>query len=446
VKWSRYNLMWELPEGDSLLYNSLSNTFTAAAPQLAAELQEIRENPADYDFTKNPALLLQLRRAKVLVEPGEERDLLNLNLLKRNLENLRNDNLALTIVPTLGCNFRCGYCYQHHKQRTRMNEDVQAQLLAFMQRFRGSGQLKFLDICWFGGEPLLEFDCICRLTDQFKTLEVPYSAAMVTNGYLLDEERIEKLEDLKIKAVQITIDGPEEVHNQRRPHVSRGDSYATIMANVERLLDRWPGRLDLRVNVDRRNREQFFEVRSQLQQRFQGKDVEVYPGIVQDGPRNHPDAPCECSCSEVDDLLLEVYRQSPDDSYPDLYPNPSPCMAHRRNSFVVGPAGELYICWHDVGDPERVVGSIFPDRGWNYVLLSRYMIGTEVFTDESCRQCFFLPRCSGGCPHFRSRRLFHGEDFNTCLRLKSRFTEFLELRYRKQRQENSPVIKQTAAG
>jgi len=439
LQWSRYNLMWESPAGGSLLYNSLSNTFAAAEPPLAAELAKIQANPDAYDFSHNPALLLQLRRAKVLVEAGEERDLLNLSLLKRNLDCLRHDVLGLTIVPTLACNFRCTYCYQQHKRPARMTDAVQTQLLAFIQRYQVYGQLKFLDVSWFGGEPLLEFDRICRLTDEFLALEVPYTGSMVTNGYLLDKERIAKLEDLKIKSIQITIDGPEEIHNRRRPHAVKGDSYAVIMANVERLLERWSGHLSLRVNVDRNNREKFFEIRGRLQQLFPGKNLEIYPGIVQDSPRNNPDTPCECSTPETDDFLLEVYRQSPDGDGVNLYPHASPCMAQRRNSFVIGPEGEVYNCWHDVGNPDGVVGSIFPDQEWNYTLLSRYMVGTEVFADENCRQCLFLPRCSGGCPHFRARSLFQGEDFNTCLWIKSRFTEFLELRYLKERRKNSTI-------
>jgi len=442
VQWSRYNLMWELPEGGSLLYNSLTNTFAAAKPPLAAELQKIRENPDAYDFTQNPALLLQLRRAKVLVEDGEERDLLNLNLLQRNLANMRHDVLGLTIIPTLACNFRCSYCYQQHKRPQRMSNAVQAQLLAFIQRYQIFGQLKMLDVCWFGGEPLLEFDRICQLTEEFKALEVPYSANMVTNGYLLDKERVEHLDDLKIKTIQITIDGPEEVHNRRRPHVSQGDSYAKIMANLEGLLERWSGKVALRINVDRSNREQFFEIRDQLQQRFPSKNLEVYPGIVQDGPRGNPDAPCECSAAEAGDFFLEVCRRSGADNGRELYPNPSLCTAQRRNSFVLGPEGELYNCWHDVGKPEWVVGSIFPGRPWNYTLLSQYMVGTEVFADDVCRQCLFLPRCSGGCPHFRLRHLFRGEDFDTCIRIKDRFTEFLELRYHKQCQKTSSTTNQ----
>ncbi|MDD2901315.1 MAG: radical SAM protein [Syntrophales bacterium] len=442
MKWSNYNLMWESAAGRSLLYNSLSNTFAAAEPALAGELEKIRQDPDAYDFTGNPTLLLQLRRAKILVEDGEERDLLNLNLLNRNLDNLRSNVLALTIVPTLACNFRCTYCYQQHKGPRRMTEAVQAQLLAFIQRFKLYGLLKVLDVCWFGGEPLLEFDRICRLTEDFKALEVPFKASMVTNGYLLDEERIGKLEDLKIDSIQITIDGPEEVHNRRRPHVSRGDSYGVIMANVARLLDRWPGRLALRVNVDQSNREQFFEVRSQLLARFPGKNIKIYPGIVQDGPRGNPDAPCECSSEEVADFFLKFYQEDTGDDCRDLYPNPSPCTANRRQSFVIGPEGEIYNCWHEVGKPEWVVGSIFPDREWNFTLLSRYMTGTEVFADDTCRRCFFLPRCSGGCPHFRARRLFQGEDFDTCLRMKSRFTEFLELRYQKKHQGNSAAKNQ----
>lgn len=211
------------------------------------------------------------------------------------------------------------------------------------------------------------------------------------------------------------------------------------MANLDRLLSRWPGRLNLQVNVDRSNLEQFAQVRRQLRQRFPGRNVGVYARAVTDGPRSNPEAQCECSTAELDDFFLGLYRDTGDRGQ-ELYPSSRSfgCTATRRNAFVIGPTGEVYKCWHDVGNPDMEVGSIVSEQGWNLALISRYMVGTDVFADETCRTCFFLPVCSGGCRHFRLRRQLKGEDFDTCMTLKNRFAEFLELRYRKKRRAISP--------
>jgi uncharacterized protein len=436
MQWSKYNLWWETPAGDQLLYNSLSNTFAALETGLIEELAKIRQDPDAYDFSKNPALLVQLRRAKVLVAPGEEQDLLNLIRLRRERLNHNPDIPGLILVPTLACNFRCTYCYQHHKRPVRMDDAVQAKLLEFIQRFRNP---VFLHLTWYGGEPLLEFDRICRITAQIKARAIPFGASLVTNGYLLDEACICKLEDLKITHIQVTIDGPEEIHNRRRPHAIQGESYGVIMANLDRLLRRWPGRLNLQVNVDRSNLEQFVQVRRQLRQRFAGRNFGVYARAVADGPRRNPEAQYECSTAELDDFFLGLYRATADLGQ-ELYPSSRAfgCTATRRHAFVIGPAGEVYKCCHDVGNSDMEVGSIVSEQGWNLSLISRYMVGTDVFADETCRACFFLPVCSGGCPHFRLRRQLRGEDFDTCMTLKNRFTEFLELRHLKKRRAISP--------
>ncbi len=429
MHWSSYNLLWKTQSGEFLLYNSLSNTFAALQKGLAEELAKIRRNPDEYDFTANPALLVQLRRAKILVKEGEERELLNRIRLQRNLEHHSSDMLGLTIAPTLACNFRCTYCYERHKRPRRMDAAVRTRLLEFIQRFKHIG---LLHITWFGGEPLLEFDHICRLTEQLQARSIPFRAAMVSNGYLLNETCIAKLDELNITDIQVTIDGSKEVHDRRRPHVARGGSYDVIMANLHRLVSRWSGWLNLQINLDHGNLEEFAEVRRQLQLRFQGRNVRIYPGVVSDGPRGNPDLPSECSPAERDDFLLGLYRDTGDSGRP-LYPSSRQfgCTATRRNAFVIGPEGEVYKCWHDVGNPDMVVGSIVSASEWNFSLISRYMAGTDPFADEACRSCFFLPVCSGGCPHFRLRRLFMGEEFDTCMTMKNQFTEFLELRYQK---------------
>jgi uncharacterized protein len=72
---------------------------------------------------------------------------------------------------------------------------------------------------WYGGEPLLAIDTIDYLTQEFLKLcgdKVKYTAAMVTNGYNLNKDNVNRLKKLKVKRVQITIDGPKIIHDERR--------------------------------------------------------------------------------------------------------------------------------------------------------------------------------------------------------------------------------------
>lgn len=73
---------------------------------------------------------------------------------------------------------------------------------------------------WYGGEPLLAWDTICSLSERIIKIadenNCKYAAGIVTNGYLFDEDKILKLKELKIKTVQITLDGPPKVHSRRK--------------------------------------------------------------------------------------------------------------------------------------------------------------------------------------------------------------------------------------
>ena len=77
-----------------------------------------------------------------------------------------------------------------------------------------------LSIDWYGGEPLLEMDLIKNMSKQFIAIcqekEVQYNSSMVTNGYHLTPQIAKELKELKVENIQITIDGPEDIHNARR--------------------------------------------------------------------------------------------------------------------------------------------------------------------------------------------------------------------------------------
>ena len=131
-------------------------------------------------------------------------------------------SMSLTICPTVNCNFRCTYCYQHHVGRL-MSADVQDRLIAFLNRQQPV--VSSLFVTWFGGEPLLGFDVIQQLTPRLRALvpDAAYSAHIITNGSLLTRDISTRLVDLGVESAQVTLDGPRTRHKERRP-LARGQS------------------------------------------------------------------------------------------------------------------------------------------------------------------------------------------------------------------------------
>lgn len=112
IHWSKYNLIFESAVHGHFLYNSLSNTLAKLNEKTYSELKKIKQSPNTYEYSNRPDLLIQLLLSKVLVNKGEEESLLNTIKMRRLYHNYTNSYLALTILPTLACNFKCEYCYQ----------------------------------------------------------------------------------------------------------------------------------------------------------------------------------------------------------------------------------------------------------------------------------------------------------------------------------------------
>jgi uncharacterized protein len=427
MHWSKYNFLFQSKKYGYLLYNALTNFFAELDAGTYHEIEQIRQAPESYDFTKAPALYLQLLRAKILVEPQEEATALNVLKLKRLRGNFTETHLDLTIVPTLACNFNCPYCYESHRRPVLMNAATEAKLIEFIRRFKAA---RSLFVTWYGGEPLLCLETLVRLTEQIQALPLRFQAQMITNGYLLSDAVIAQLDALKIKNLQLTLDGPEEAHNRRRPLVSGGPTYRVILQNLANLLaSPWKGQVDIRVNVDGNNQAQYAALYHELRQKFPDSNLRIYPGIVSEAQVGNPEIHCQFTRDEETRFILDLYQIYGIDTLRFYPQNNFGCLATCRNGFVIGPEGEVYKCWYDVGNQQMVVGSIYEDRAWNTDLFANYLMGTNPFDDPLCQECFYLPVCDGGCAHFRLLNNYYNGHFNTCVNFKHTLPEFLEIYY-----------------
>jgi uncharacterized protein len=89
------------------------------------------------------------------------------------------------------------------------------------------------------------------------------------------------------------------------------------------------------------------------------------------------------------------------------------CTADHSNGFIVGPKGELYKCWVDVGKTDRVIGHI-NDEKINLSLVSEYVVGTDMYNDQKCLSCFLFPVCDGGCPLIRLEDKLNNTGYDVC--------------------------------
>lgn len=429
MKWSRYSLLFESKRNGWLLFNSVSRAFLTVDNGILEKIQGIMADPEGYDYSDCPTLYMQLRSCGFIVEDEADDDFYNITKM-RALSSLYSTNrLMLTIAITRACNFDCSYCFEGNRTGKPMSEEVEEKLIKFISN---SGA-KNLSITWYGGEPLLAFDRILSIDARLKKLGKPYSAAMITNGYLLTEEKIAKLNELKIGYLQITLDGKAETHDGRRYLKNKAPTYHTILSNIDKLMaSDFKGTLHVRVNVDARNEHEFAYVYKMMQKRYPkdfGRRISVYPGFVKGD--DHPDVSCFFEADRQGEFCARMYTEHgivPLTLFPGK--NPIGCTLTYRNSFVVGPDGELYKCWDDVGMEDSVVGHIDRFDNWNMPLIAKGMVASSYLDSQECRECFYFPICNGGCHRIRMKNLSITEgQHSPCSYFKGNLENLLELHY-----------------
>lgn len=220
-------------------------------------------------------------------------------------------------------------------------------------------------------------------------------AAIVTNGYLLNGKNSEVLsKECNVKTVQVTLDGPKEIHDRRRPHKEGSSSYDTIVRNL-RDNAHFFERISIRINVDKTNKAFIPDLLKELQD--MPKNVRPYLAPVRTD--NVQDAGFAKICYDSKDFGLGV------ESQPEFigllrYPQPTygVCGATKENSFGIDPDGYLYKCWNEIGQKEKSIGSV-ADGITNY---ERYLkwITFDPTDYPECRECAILPICNAGnCPY-----------------------------------------------
>jgi len=433
MKASKYNIILTMDDGTKIAFNSM----TCALAEINEDFIEIIEKIDSLQYEKLDA------KQKLLVDKMLEGnyivhdniDELKLIKYKHLSGKFNNESLGLTIAPTLSCNFECPYCYENPKQ-SFIKEDVVKGILEMVSE--AAKRKKGIYITWYGGEPLIAKDILFDMSQKMINIcrenETNYSAYIVTNGYLINDEIICKFKEAKINSMQITIDGPPYIHNKRRKLKGSDEgTFDVILSNVKKLSEAGMN-VTIRVNIDKTNIDKLEELLDILE--INGlKNIQLTLGQVTAYTEACASVAETCLNTEefakVNIILQDILHKRGfiSHGYP-YYPGTKAnyCTADSISSFVVDPDGYMYKCWNDIGNIKRAVGNIkkFKEildhdmyaRHINYILWSP-------FDHKECIECELLPICMGGCP-------YNGEKNGStpdCEKWKYNLEEILKLTY-----------------
>lgn len=275
MKWSKYNILSKSDKYGHLLFNTMSMVFLQISDEDLPAWLELKSNPDKVVEISNGDFLL---KSRIIVKDDD--DDLNVYLTDVLKNRYNSSDLALTILPTRGCNFGCIYCYEQERPMINMSEDTEQAIIRFV---KSNPNLKRLSVVWYGGEPLINFPSIQRLSEAFIGMGIEYSAKMVCNGYLLTEDIANEIERLKIRNIQITLDGTADIHDKRRPLLGGQPTYEKIMSNLKYLLSvNHSVTIDVRSNIDRRNMDEYHTFYEEFRKEIPDNRVTLYPGFVSD--------------------------------------------------------------------------------------------------------------------------------------------------------------------
>lgn len=306
--------------------------------------------------------------------------------------------ITIYTALTLDCNMACPYCYEK-KNNIYMSKEVSDKIIDHIDKQIISG-IKNISITWYGGEPLLAIDLIKKMSKKIISMcnekELNYTANIVTNGLLLTEEMAKTLLEYKVTFAQVTIDGLEKTHNNRRITIDGSNSFKTIIKNIKNACNIIS--IAVRINTDIDNQNEIPQLITYLHSVLPNDRVKIYVAPVED-KKNDGYEGC-LNFIDFANFQTNIFNSFlTKESVNKFFPSPISvaCGAQCINSAVIDPNGDVFKCWEQVGLTKFKIGNIV--EGDNNVINLIKFVNMEI--PHECYKCKFLPLCLGGCPHAR---------------------------------------------
>jgi len=416
LKTSKYNFYKKISDDRHLIYSSLTNSVIVLNKE---HFQSIK-NP-DH-FNPDAKMKNELIKGGFLYRSEEDQ----MDLLKSRYNSVKSDNiLSLSIVLTRFCNFDCHYCCVS-KNNLHMHPSILEKINETVSNAAAGG--RSIHITYFGGEPLLKIDLISKISSDLnktcKKYQVALGQSIVTNGYLLNKLMRERLLDFGVNRVQITLDGPRDIHNKSRILKNGGGTFDVIMENIESCLSEgFVCTLKSLYDID--NYLQQYRLIDELVKRNIHKKLEFCPQLIK--PQDWDREICS-SCSlpsfskeeSLARLAVIYYAHKNDFKIIPFSLKKRYCTAEHPHVYFVDVDGSLYKCGFAL-TKEHSIGHI---SSFNFSDASSKndTMFPPPFSDPTCQKCKLMPLCMGGCKYM-NRKL----DRKSCISAKYNFNKYLDL-------------------
>jgi len=320
---------------------------------------------------------------------------------------------AMCLHVTHDCNLKCKYCFAEEGEyqsgkRSLMSFETGKKALDFL--IKSSGTRKNLEVDFFGGEPLMNFDVVKKLVEYGREEEKKHNKnfrfTITTNGVLLNDE-IEKYINEHMHNIVLSIDGREEINNLMRPNYSGKGTYDKIVPKFQSIADK-RNQTDyyVRGTFTKHNLDFGEDVLHLADLGF--KQVSVEP-VVADVNLDY--AICEDDVQTIYDeyerLAVKISERKKEDKDFNFFHfmidlSGGPCVAKRlvgcgagTEYVAITPSGEIYPCHQFVGNTDFEIGNL--DEGIKREDLVSQFTKLNVYTKDECKNCWAKFYCSGGC-------------------------------------------------
>ncbi len=318
--------------------------------------------------------------------------------------------LCLHVAHT--CNLCCDYCFagqgKYKGEQALMSFETGKRALDFL--VENSGSRRNLEVDFFGGEPLMNFEVVKQLVTYARSIEQKanknFRFTLTTNGVLLDDEVI-AFANREMNNVVLSLDGRKEVHDRHRVDPMGRGSYEKVVPKFQRFVaQRANGTYYMRGTYTHENTDFTNDIFHMADLGF--AELSMEPVVCS------PDAPCALTKEDLpvlkrqyeilaDEMLRRKKEGRPFTFYhymldlshgPCIYKRISGCGSGTEY-LAVTPNGDLYPCHQFVGEKEYRMGDVWSGVT-NTALRDRFKL-CNVFAHKECRDCWANMYCSGGC-------------------------------------------------
>lgn len=318
--------------------------------------------------------------------------------------------LCLHVAHT--CNLNCEYCFasqgKYHGERAVMTFEVGKQALDFL--IANSGSRRNLEVDFFGGEPLMNWDVVKQLVEYARSIEKKHNKnfrfTLTTNGLLIDDDVIDFC-NREMSNVVLSLDGRKEIHDRYRVDYAGNGSWERIVPKFQKFVKARGGKeYYMRGTFTHANPDFLNDIKQMLDLGF--TELSMEPVVTAKGdPSELTEDDLKIVMEQYEklaELMLEREREGKPFTFyhymiditggPCIYKRISGCGSGTEY-MAVTPWGDLYPCHQFVGDEKFLLGNIW-DGVKNTAVRDEFM-SCNVYAHEECRNCWARLYCSGGC-------------------------------------------------